>query len=304
MTTTIRLRGITKRFDPDPTARPAVDTLDLDIRPGEVVALLGPNGAGKTTTLDMVLGFTQPTTGTIEVTGDTPTAAIRAGRVAAVLQTGGLLRDLRVGETVELIASTYRSGPSVQEVMARADITDLADREVQLCSGGEQQRLRFALALLADPELLILDEPTTGMDVGARRTFWETMHGEAERGRTIVFATHNLEEAEVFARRTILMAAGRIVADGPTEQIRGIAGGRVVKATVPATDQRHIIDALEVRSDVTDVSTAGNRLDVVTTDSDAVARFLLDARGHDLEIDAASLEHAFLTLTADQPQKV
>jgi ABC-2 type transport system ATP-binding protein len=301
MTTTIHLRGLVKRFGTESGTRPAVDGLDLDIRAGEVVALLGPNGAGKTTTLDMVLGFTSPTSGTVQVLGGSPSAAIRAGRVAAVLQTGGLLRDLRIRETVELIASMYETHPSVDDVMARAGITDLAARQVQACSGGEQQRLRFALALLADPELLVLDEPTTGMDVGARQEFWQAMHAEADRGRTIVFATHYLEEAEQFAQRTILLAHGRVVADGPTERIRNHVGGRTVRATLAETGHGELVAGLRNRDDVTDLHLAGRRVEIVTTDSDAIARLLLDATAHDLEIEAASLEHAFLALTNDRP---
>lgn len=300
MTTTIQLRGLVKCFGPDPDARPAVDGIDLDIGAGEVVALLGPNGAGKTTTLDLVLGFTAPSAGRVEVFGDAPAEAIRAGRVAAVLQTGGLLRDLLVRETVELIASMYDHPPAVDDVMDRAGITALGERQVQACSGGEQQRLRFALALLADPELLVLDEPTTGMDVGARQEFWQAMHAEAERGRTIVFATHYLEEAEQFARRTVLLARGRIVADGPTERIRNHVGGRVVRATLAESGTGDLITALRGRGDVTDLRANGRRVEVVTSDSDAVARALFAAAAHDLEIEAASLEHAFLTLTNDR----
>lgn len=300
MTTTIHLRGLVKRFGHGTDTRPAVDGIDLDIHAGDVVALLGPNGAGKTTTLDMVLGFTSPTEGTVTVLGGTPADAVRAGRIAAVLQTGGLLRDLRVRETVELIASMYDRPPSIDEVMARAGITPIADRLVQACSGGEQQRLRFALALLADPEILVLDEPTTGMDVGARQEFWQAMHAEAERGRTIVFATHYLEEAEQFAQRTVLMAAGRIVADGPTERIRNHVGGRSVRATLPQEGKADLLARLEQRTDVLDLRTSGNRVDLVAGDSDAVARILLDAAAHDLEIEAASLEHAFLALTHER----
>ncbi len=297
MTTTIHLRGLVKRFGNDPDTRPAVGGIDLDIHAGDVVALLGPNGAGKTTTLDMVLGFTSPTEGTVAVLGGSPSEAIRAGRIAAVLQTGGLLRDLRMRETVELIASMYHRPPTVDDVMARAGITALGDRRVQACSGGEQQRLRFALALLADPEVLVLDEPTTGMDVGARQEFWQAMHAEAGRGRTIVFATHYLEEAEQFAQRTVLLAGGRIVADGPTERIRNHVGGRSVRATLPEAGHADLVARLEGRADVLDLRTTGNRLDLVASDSDAVARILLDAAAHDLEIEAASLEHAFLALT-------
>ncbi len=304
MTTTIQLRGLQKRFGNDANVRPAVDGIDLDIRSGEVVALLGPNGAGKTTTLDMILGFTAPTAGHVEVLGGSPTQAIRDGRVAAVLQTGGLLRDLRVRETVELIASTYRIHPPADDVMARAGIDGIGDQQVQSCSGGEQQRLRFALALLADPELLILDEPTTGMDVGARQEFWQAMHAEADGGRTIVFATHYLEEAEHFAQRTVLLARGRVVADGPTERIRSHVGGRTVRATLPESSPSTAVDDLRSLDDVTDLRIHGSRVDIVTADSDRIARLLLDAGAHDLEIEAASLEHAFLALTTDTDQPI
>ncbi len=299
MDMSIRLRGVTKRYDPDPDLPPAVAGLDLDIGRGEIVALLGPNGAGKTTTLDLVLGFIRPTEGRVEVFGTSPAEAVRHGRVSAVLQTGGLLRDLRVEETVELIASTYPDPPPVAEVLARAGIEHLVGRKVQACSGGEQQRLRFALALLAEPELLILDEPTAGMDIAARQEFWHTMAAEADRGRTVVFATHYLEEAEAFAQRTVLLARGRLAADGPTEQIRSRVGGRVVRATVPTAHRDATIGALRRRPDVVRVDNIGDRLTIETADADEVARHLLGpAAAHDLEITAASLEQAFLALTA------
>lgn len=301
MDMSIRLRGVTKRYDPDPTIRPAVDGIDLDIGAGEIVALLGPNGAGKTTTLDMVLGFIAPTSGQVQVLGGTPVEAVGAGRVSAVLQTGGLLRDLKVGETIELIASTYTNPPSQAHVLERTGLTRLADRKVQSCSGGEQQRLRFALALLAEPELLILDEPTAGMDIGARQEFWRTMQAEAEQGRTIVFATHYLEEAEAFARRTVLLAAGGIVADGPTELVRSRVSGRIVRATVPTAGIDEVVRVLDGLPEVSRIDLTGDRVEVETADSDAVARYLLGSvGGRDLEIDAASLEQAFLALTATE----
>ena len=159
---------------------------------------------------------------------------MQAGLVSAVLQTGGLLADLTVGETVQYVAATYGDAhDDPADVLARAGSSDLAGRRVSKCSGGQQQRLRFALALLADPQLLVLDEPTAGMDVAARREFWAAMRAEAARGRTVVFATHYLEEADDFADRIVLVADGRIVADGPTAEIRATATGRVVSAVVP-----------------------------------------------------------------------
>lgn len=276
----------------------AVAGIDLTIEQGEIVAFLGPNGAGKTTALDMVLGLTEPTAGTVRTFGQPPRSAIAAGRVSAVLQTGGLLRDLTVRETVQLIASTYADPSPVDHVIERAGLRDLARRKVSKCSGGEQQRLRFALALLPDPDLLILDEPTAGMDVGARREFWDTMRVEAEGGRTIIFATHYLEEVDEFANRIVLVARGGVVADGPTESIRAQASGRVVSVNVAIEQITAVTQALRALPAVHDVSVQGSRLTIHSTDSDAIALALLTEHGGEaLEISSGSLETAFIALT-------
>ncbi len=285
-----------KEFRTSSGAFRAVDGVDLDIRQGEIVALLGPNGAGKTTTLDMVLGLTNPTDGDVSVFGGPPRRAVRAGRVSAVLQSGGLLRDLTVRETVALIASTFDNPLGVDEAMARAGVTDLARRRVSKCSGGEQQRLRFALALLPDPDFLVLDEPTAGMDVTARRAFWDTMREDARNGRTVVFATHYLEEADSFAQRIVMMAGGRVVADGTTAEIRATATGRRVTAYV---DEAAVPDAVvRLERAGAEVEADAGRLLVRTGDSDAIARLLLgDIGARDLEISAGSLDDAFSALT-------
>src|SRR5690625_5847130 len=150
------------------------------------MAFLGPNGAGKTTALDMVLGLTEPTTGTVSVHGQRPRQAVRAGRVSAVLQSGGLLRDLSVRETVQMIASTFPDPRPVDEVLEKAGITSLAGRKGSKRSGGERQRLRSALALLPDPGLLTLDEPPRGLDVTGRREVWDPMRPSAAGHRTVI----------------------------------------------------------------------------------------------------------------------
>ena len=293
----LRLRGVTKDFHTRSTTTNAVDGIDLDIGPGEVVALLGPNGAGKTTTLDMILGFTPPTHGRVEVFGTTPREAVAAGRISAVLQTGGLIRDYTVGETVELIASTSADADPA-DVIRRTGLGPIVGRRVQSCSGGEQQRLRFALALLSEPDLLLLDEPTAGMDVEARQEFWATMSAEADRGRTIVFATHYLQEAEDYARRTVLLSAGRVVADGPTDQIRRQTSGRTVRARVAGDRITAVAEELAGRELASRTEIDGDQLVIETADSDTVARLLLsELDGTDLEIRPASLEAAFIRLT-------
>ena len=293
----LRLTDVRKTFAVSGDRVEAVRGIDLDIAPGEVVAMLGPNGAGKTTTLDMVLGLTEPTSGTVEVFGLHPRRAVDAGRISAVLQTGGLLRDLTVEETVRVVASTFDSPQPVAEVMERAGITQLARRRVSKCSGGEQQRLRFALALLPDPDLLVLDEPTAGMDVAARRDFWAAMHAEAAQGRTVVFATHYLEEASSFAERIVLVSEGVVVADDSTEAIRAQATGRVVAADLSAEHD----EALRALSGVRSLERHGQRVIVRAADSDALARHLLTrTSATDLEITAGSLDDAFIALTTPE----
>ena len=210
VTPAIELDGVTRTFG----SVVAVDRINLAVKPGEIVAFLGPNGAGKTTTIDMILGLSNPTSGDVSVLGLKPRTAIARGLVSAVMQSGGLLKDLTVRETVQYTASLFANTQDVDAVLANAGITDIADRKVGKCSGGEQQRLRFAMALLPDPALLLLDEPTTGMDVEGRRTFWSAIRADAKRGRTVLFATHYLEEADQYADRIVLISKGRIVADG------------------------------------------------------------------------------------------
>ena len=294
----VRLTDLHKSFG-DVTA---VDGVDLTISPGEVVALLGPNGAGKTTTIDMILGLSRPTSGDARVFGMSPRQAADRGLVAAVMQTAGLLPDITVRETVQLTASLFSHRIDAEEAMRRAGVTDFASRIVKKCSGGQQQRLRFAMALVSDPALLILDEPTTGMDVEGRRSFWEAIHADAERGRTIVFATHYLEEADAFADRIILMSRGRIVADGTATEIRASVSGRSLRATLTcAAEQLHdALADLRAQGTVSDVEILGSALTLSSTDTDAVAALLLDKHlAKDLEITSRGLEEAFMALTSD-----
>jgi len=282
MTTTpaIRATGLRKTFrSTDGSPVVAVDDVDLTVHPGEIVAFLGPNGAGKTTTVDMLLGLTEPDEGTLEVYGTSAAAAVRQGRVSAVMQTGGLLNDFTVEETVRAIAALHGRSDRVEVVLDRARLTDLARRRVEACSGGEQQRLKFALALLPDPDLVVLDEPTTGMDVGARQDFWRTMREDAALGRTIVFATHYLAEADEFAERTVLMNRGRIIHDAATTAVRAAYGGRTLTFRPPAS---------AVGADGIDPAWLAR-----------VEQALAPLGVADLEVSAASLEAAFLALTTE-----
>ena len=223
-----------------------------------------------------------------------PRKAIARGLVAAVMQTGGLLKDLTVRETVQYTASLFADTKPVDDVLESAGITGIAERKVAKCSGGEQQRLRFAMALLSDPALLLLDEPTTGMDVEGRRSFWSAIREDARQGRSVLFATHYLEEADLYADRIVLISDGLVVADGTGSEIKALATGRTVRATLHGPDTSR----LSTLEGVDNVEVRGDQVYVHAKDSDAVARYLLnetDAR--DLEITARGLEDAFLSLT-------
>ena len=305
----IEITGLTKGFGGGERRVQAVAGVDLTVRRGEIVALLGPNGAGKTTTIDMLLGLSDPDAGSAKVLGQSPRQAVASGRLSALLQTGGLLSDLTVAETVDVIASFHGAGVRVPEVMERTGLAPIAKRKVSKCSGGEQQRIKFALALLPDPDVLVLDEPTTGMDVVARRGFWEAMAEEADAGRTIVFATHYLEEAEQFAQRTVVMNHGKIVADGATAELRATLGGRTITATLPkpvnTVTVGAILEELKQAGLLDGVQASDMQIDatgimrVRTAQSDALAAKLLALGAHDLEIIAPTLETAFTALTQD-----
>jgi ABC-2 type transport system ATP-binding protein len=289
----VDLDSVVKRFGPVT----AVDGISLQIRPGEVVALLGPNGAGKTTTVDMLLGLSSPTDGSVRVYGRAPHEAVALGLVSAVMQTGGLLKDYTVEETVRLTAVLFGRPMTVAaEALERAGIADIGKRLVGKCSGGQQQRLRFAMALLPDPELLILDEPTTGMDVSGRHDFWTAIRQDASGGRTVIFATHYLEEADAYADRVVFVRRGQVVADGTAAEVKALASGRTIRATMSDPSQA----ALAAIPGVESVELRGDTVYLQARDTDAIARHLLnktDAR--DLEITSRNLEQAFLTLTAD-----
>ena len=267
--TAINAQGLHKSFRGGVSA---LQDVSLTVTSGEIVALLGRNGAGKTTLIDLVLGLTKPTAGTVDVLGGTPRAAITGQCVGAVMQTGGLLPDMTVEGTVAMIAATMHRPRPVAEVLEHARLTDMRKRRVGRCSGGEQQRLRFALALLGDPRLLILDEPTAGMDPASRHDFWEDMRVQSARGVTVVFATHYLQEAQDVAARIVLLDGGAVVADGTTEELRG--GGDVVVEY--DLDGHH---------------------SVTTGESDALARDLLSRGASNLRISGRTLEDTFIRLT-------
>jgi ABC-2 type transport system ATP-binding protein len=293
----VELRHATKSYRTAGTVVHAVRGIDVSIDRGETVALLGPNGAGKSTTIDMVLGLSSPDAGTVSLLGGPPRDAVAAGMVGAMLQSGALIRDVKVRELVTMVAALHPHPLGVDEALELAGLADIADRRTHKLSGGQAQRVRFAIALVPDPAILILDEPTVGMDVEARRAFWLSVRAFAARGKTIIFATHYLDEADAYADRAILMSHGRVVADGPTSEIRARVGTRTIRATLPDADATE----LATLPGVTGADRRGEAIVLICADSDAAIRALLDTHPEvrDIEIASAGLEDAFIELTTD-----
>ncbi len=294
-TPAIRLSGLRKTFG----SLTAVDGVDLTVRPGEVVALLGPNGAGKSTTIDLALGLARPSAGSAELFGADPGRAIRDGRVGAMLQGGALLPTLTVAESVALVAAAHKHPLSVAEALERARCTEIAKQRVAKLSGGQMQRARFAVAVVSNPDLLFLDEPTAAMDVEARRTFWVSMREFTAEGRTVVFATHYLDEADTYADRIVMLARGRIVADGTPTEVKAVVSGRRIRATADFAWTGDASAAIAALPGVRTVEYRAGLLTIVSDDSDATLRGLMAAHDdlHDIEVTAHTMDEAFLALT-------
>ncbi|MEU6574380.1 ABC transporter ATP-binding protein [Streptomyces sp. NPDC046805] len=282
----------------------AVDGLTLTLHPGETVALLGPNGAGKSTTLDLLLGLKHADTGTVNVFGTSPREAIVAGRVGAMLQSGGLMDEVTVGELVRLACALHPRPYKVTDVLARAGVSAIADRKVDKLSGGQAQRVRFALATAGDSDLIVLDEPTTGMDVSSRQAFWATMREQAGQGRTVLFATHYLEEADAIADRVLVLHRGRLLADGTAAEIKAKAGARRVSFDLEGEIDEAALRALPFLNSLTvsnsgSAAGSGQTVRIQSTDADATVHALygLGVYPRNLEVAGLGLEQAFVAIT-------
>ena len=276
---------------------PVLRGVDLEVRAGETVALLGLNGAGKTTAIRTMLGLLTPTAGEVRVAGTSPAHAARDGRIGAMLQGGRLLPKATVGDLLTFIAALYRDPLTVAEAADRAELGDLLRRPVERLSGGQAQRVRFALAVIGRPELLVLDEPTSAMDVPSRREFWEHIDADTADGRAVLFCTHLMEEAEA-ADRVIVMAGGRIVANGTSAQIAAhVALATVSVARVPDEVLRSLCGRLQL--DPAGQRQEADRTVLTGADPDAIVLALAaDGLVRDLRVSGASLEDALLSLTA------
>jgi ABC-2 type transport system ATP-binding protein len=289
----VAFRDVVKVYHPDIKA---LDHVTFDIQPGETVALLGPNGAGKSTAIDTMLGLRAPTSGEVRILGGSPAAAVAAGQIGGMLQTGGLPEGAQVSELIGLFRQLYRDRRSTTELLTLAGIADLADRRVEKLSGGQTQRVRFALALAGNPELLFLDEPTAALDVEARRHFWRSVETTARQGTTVLFATHYLEEADANATRIIVVNHGRIIADGAPAQIKAFTATRTLRFSTPVPDPPELLKL----PGVTDVVVNGDAVTVRTSDADGTlpALYALGRQIKAMEVGGGGLEEALIALTS------
>jgi ABC-2 type transport system ATP-binding protein len=289
----VAFRDVVKVYHPDIKA---LDHVSFDIQPGETVALLGPNGAGKSTAIDTMLGLRTPTSGEVRILGGSAAAAVAAGQIGGMLQTGGLPEAARVAELISLFRQLYRDRRSTAELLTLAGIDDLADRRVERLSGGQTQRVRFALALAGNPELLFLDEPTAALDVAARRHFWQSVDRIAGQGTTVLFATHYLEEADANATRIIVVNHGRVIADGTPARIKAVTATRTLRFSTPAPDPSELLKL----PGVSDVVVHGDAVTVRTGEADDTlpALYALGHRIAGLEVGGGGLEEALIALTS------
>jgi ABC-2 type transport system ATP-binding protein len=294
----IDFRDVSKTYD----GHLALDGTSLGVPLGQTVALLGPNGAGKSTTINLMLGLLDPSAGAVRVLGLEPREAVASGRVGAMLQTSGLPVGARVGELIAFIRRLYPQPLPTATILDRSSLGELERRPVETLSGGEAQRLRFAMAIAGDPDLVFLDEPTVGMDVETRRAFWAQIRAFATEGRTVIFATHYLDEADNAAERIVVLDHGKIVADGSPRSIKARVSDRVVTFSLPGASGTDLA-GIQALPSVTSVDVAGDHVTVRTTDSDAVIARIFSGglRARDLEIAGAGLEDAFVALTAADP---
>jgi ABC-2 type transport system ATP-binding protein len=285
-----RLSGVTKKYG----TITALYDVALTLRAGETLALLGPNGAGKTTAIRTLLGIITPDAGTATLFGRDPRTPRNRARTGAMLQVAGVPATLTVGEHVRLFATYYPRPLPLAQTLAIAGLRGLEKRLYGELSGGQKQRVAFALAICGDPDALILDEPTSSLDVESRLALWAQIRAYVARGRSVLLTTHDLAEAEALADRIAVLLAGRIVAEGSPAEIKARAGGTIVRCSTALA-----LDRLRAMPGVDEASRDDAMVRLTTRDADSVVRslYLEDPSFVLIEVAARPLEDAFLALT-------
>lgn len=288
----IEVQQLTKRYG----AVQALNGIDLAVAPGEVVGFLGPNGAGKTTAISIMLGLRKPTSGTVHLFGNAPTDSAAKARIGVMLQESGVPATLRVDELVRLFQSYYPYTLPTDEIIERAGLQKMRHALVGKLSGGQKQRLYFAFAIAGDPDLLFLDEPTVGMDVETRHSFWQQVRGFAAAGKTILFSTHYLEEADALASRIVVINKGKIAGQGTPQQIKGLSSDTRIRLRSDLP-----LEQVRAFAGVRRVTAENGYIVISTTEPEAFLRRLFreDWEVADLQVQQVDLETAFLNLTEE-----
>ena len=292
-TLAVELQNVTKNYG----STQALKGISLKVEPGEVVAILGPNGAGKSTSIALMLGMRRPSSGSVTLFGENPRLANHRKHIGVMLQESGVPETLKVRELVELFGRFHDNPMVTLEAIKMAGLEEKANTRLGRLSGGQKQRVYFALALVGNPDVLFLDEPTTGLDVESRRNFWEQIHHQVTQGKTIILTTHNLEEADALAKRIIVINQGQIIADGTPDEIKGHVGGKHVRFRAPNIT----IEDLRSLAGVQSLQRMGNKFEIYTMQPEAILATLFKngAELSDLEVVGAGLEEAFLSLTGN-----
>ena len=293
----VELNHVTKNYG----SVQALKDISFKVEPGEVVAFLGPNGAGKSTAIALMLGMRRATSGSITLLGENPRLANHRKRIGVMLQESGVPETLKVRELVELFGRFHDNPMLTQEAIKMAGLTEKTNTRLGRLSGGQKQRVYFALALVGNPDVLFLDEPTTGLDVESRRNFWDQINLQIQRGKTIILTTHNLEEADALAKRIVVINQGQIIADGTPDEIKGHVGGKHVRFHAA----NRTIEDLYTLAGVQFVQRIDNKFEIYTMQPEAILASLFrnEVELSDLEVVGAGLEEAFLALTDNGKHK-
>lgn len=292
MNEAVTVSNVTKQFQ----KKTAVNNISFSIKKGEIAAILGPNGAGKTTVISMILGLLKPSEGEIKRFNRVSYDQQVREKIGVMLQEVSVMPGLKVNEILELFRSYYPNPLSMKELISLTALTkeDLKTRAEKL-SGGQKRRLNFALALAGNPELLIFDEPTVGMDTSSRHRFWQTIHGLADQGKTIIFSTHYLQEADDAAQRILFFADGRLVADGSPMQLRSRMQKQAVSFTMHSDES---LERLSRHPEVERVIQKHQRIIIQTSNTDKVLALIFqeNIRACDIRIEQGTLDEAFRQL--------
>ncbi|WP_100009843.1 ABC transporter ATP-binding protein [Lentibacillus sediminis] len=298
MTKVVTLENVSKKFG----KVQAVNNVSFSIEKGSTVAILGPNGAGKTTTISMMLGLLDPNEGKVELFGQSPKQVVVRNKIGAMMQEVSVMDLLKVGEVLTMFRSYYSSPLSMEELIALTGLDkDDLKKKAENLSGGQRRRLGFAIALAGNPDLVFLDEPTVGLDTTARGEFWKKVESLKEKGKTIIFSTHYLQEADDFSDRIILFNNGEIIADGNPEDIKRNLTTRSVSFE---TEEPDAVMRMERVNTVVKCYEKAGTVYAVTEDTDFVLSelFRLNISAKNIRINQGRLDDVFEQLTGDKEE--